>query len=405
MFVLVLISAFIIYFYKRFASHYISSKWIVIFFVLKLLFSFAYQATYKYFYQYPSDSDAYIHDAIEIIDKADPSSLLKIVTATQSDKEVRMLIPNLTKWDKPFNYGLPNDNRAIIRGCVLTGMFIRPPIMVYYWVFSLISGLGILLCFASFRRMGFRIPFILFCLPSVLFWSSAPLKESLAIFFLGVMLFSLTVQGALPRFIFITLSIFGLATSRLFLMLSLMPASALFLFIHRNKITKRKVMILILVFLFLFIGDFLFIEKGLHAYILQKQHDFYNMLHSISGASSEIELIEVDNITSLFMLYSQALLNSLIRPFLWEAHNMAAMLASMENTAILLLLLNYIRESIVKQQRPSPIEISIIFFSVTAVCIAGASTPVLGALSRYRTPVLLLLIPVLSVPLYSKNRE
>lgn len=406
MLVLALISALVIYVYKRFATQYISPRWIAVFFAVKLLCAFAYQATYKYFYEYPSDSDAYIHDAIEIINKADRSYLLlKIVAATQNDDELRTLIPNLSKWDKPFNYGLPNDNRTVIRGCILTGMFIRTPIIVYYLVFSLISGFGILLCFVSFRRIGYNIPFVFFCMPSVLFWSSAPLKESLAIFFLGSVLFSLSLHRVLLQITLIALSILGLATSRLFLMLALLPASASYLFALKNKITKRRIIILIVISLSLLIGDFLFLENGVNAYILQKQHDFYNMLHSISGASSEIQLIEARDVTSLLILYSQALLNSLVRPFIWEAHNAAAVLASIENTAILVLLLNYLREIIVKKRKTSFIEIAIISFSIIALCIAGASIPVLGALSRYRTPVLILLIPVLAIPLNSSKTK
>jgi hypothetical protein len=105
------------------------------------------------------------------------------------------------------------------------------------------------------------------------------------------------------------------------------------------------------------------------------------------NAGSKIQIPILENSMKSFILNTpQALINSFLRPFIWEAHNPLAILAAIENVlviAYITLLIFFFK----KVQLNNWILFSF-SFSTSLLILIGLTTPVLGAIVRYKIPAL-----------------
>jgi len=382
---------------QRIAKQFISIRSILIILLIKLGFSIIFLQFFKQYYQYPSDAESFIADASELSDFFEEKAGLqfKTIIGLQDDNDLKTIRPLLEKWHKPFNYGLPNDNRTVIRICLLGNLFIKAPPLVHYFNFSILSFIGLLAGYSGLRRMQFKAPTLSLLLPSVLFWSAAPLKEAISIFILGLIIFSASTQKkplAAISFIFL---LWALSLNRLFLLLAIIPSGMFFVIYKKDTINTKQLFIAGISGLLMLYIDYTFLPNGISHYILQKQADFYNMLHQISPAGSMVSIPQADSFIGLIVMYTSALINTAFRPFIWEAHNLASFLSGIENLFIAGLVLRALYLYIFKNRKLRKLEVCILLFTLISFLLIGASSPVLGALSRYRTPIVFILIPLL----------
>jgi hypothetical protein len=92
------------------------------------------------------------------------------------------------------------------------------------------------------------------------------------------------------------------------------------------------------------------------------------------------------------LLAPTALVTTLMRPFLFEAHNFTSLLAASEMTALLALLLVAIRRNTFGSVRARIAETPLLLFALTFVVLGGVAlglaTTNFGTLSRYRVPIM-----------------
>ena len=161
-------------------------------------------------------------------------------------------------------------------------------------------------------------------------------------------------------------------------------------------IQKHKVVGWLIVFIFLCGGaSLLHPNFYLHRFleVLITNHDTFIRISEDHG------LIHFHNLhaswASVIVNSPWALFSGLLRPFVWEASGMTALLASLENLVIAILLISAL--SGFKMKSPHRLLLLSTIMYIALLCIFLAlSTPNLGTLSRYRVGFLPFLIFIIS---------
>jgi hypothetical protein len=246
--------------------------------------------------------------------------------------------------------------------------------------------------------------------PSVVFWSSGLIKESIAIavlFFLSAAVVRIWVGDRLPWWEWVLLVVAAWLEWRLkyYYLAVFLPIVAAALITRRLSIAwhiKRKSVKL-------FIWSATFIVPL--AIMSALRPNFYptRILDVIVSANNEFvaisdpgDLIEYRSleptVASLLMNAPRAIVSGIFRPFPWEANTIFKWVIALENVLLLLLVItssdNFVK---VTKSGERLLLFSIILFVIILSAFLALSTPNFGTLSRYRIsflPYLFLLITI-----------
>jgi hypothetical protein len=283
-----------------------------------------------------------------------------------------------------------------------------------YWVsavwFSLISFLASWYLFSVVARlfenawMAAALSFLFF--PSITFWSSGLVKETLAlagIYFIAAVFLKFIHQQKLMWFEWaLALYSFWVAWNLKYYWTALFGAvlvTYLLIFFLSRKFSvfqKNKVISWLIIFVFLCGGASLlhpnfYLNRFLEV-LITNHKDFIKI-------SADEGLIHFYNLhaswTSVILNSPWALFSGLLRPFVWEASGMTAMLASLENLVIAILLISGLSGFRMKNPHKLLLFSTIMYIALLCVFLA-LSTPNLGTLSRYRVGFLPFLIFIIS---------
>jgi len=237
--------------------------------------------------------------------------------------------------------------------------------------------------------------FAVFLVPSVLFWTSGVLKEGLVMFSLGLLLYNLNIvlfkKYSVVRSIVVVLLILLLILSKFYILIATLPGIiALFWYrLSQKHFILKFVAVHIICAVLAFNSHYFYGGINFADIISYKQNDFINYVQSLSDVGSYIELDRLEpDIISLLRNTPQAMYNSFFRPHLLEVHSPVALVSALENMAIsiiiILILLFYDRRGVSSK----PMFMFCVSFWVILFLLSGLTTPVLGALVRYKTPAL-----------------
>jgi hypothetical protein len=269
--------------------------------------------------------------------------------------------------------------------------------------FSILSMFG---PFALYRVMKdvfpySKLPILLatFLVPSVLYWTSGLHKDGLI--FLGLctaiyhVYFGLkTGRFSVLRIASICLGLLLVTVLRNFLIIPTLPA--LFAWVLAAKLKKRPVLVFAIVYL-VFILLF-FNAKYIHPRlnfpedVVQRQEAFLKL-----GGGSAVAVKKLEPTFSSFVLNApQAFALSTIRPYPSDVRHLLSLAAATEINFLLLVFMLFVFWR--KKNGPiTPFLLFCIFFSFSVLMMIGFSVNVLGAIVRYRSVVLsLLVIPVVA---------
>jgi hypothetical protein len=386
-----------------FKSPLFTYKWIAGVFILKFLAGIALYLVYARFYGNRMSGDIFKYfDDGNIIYSAlrqNPADYFRMLSGIGSDSPHLMQYYDTCHfWIKEFNYGLVNDNRIVIRFNALVRLISMGNIHIHTLIMSFLSFTGLWFIFklfeSDFKDKKWGLLLAVFFFPSVLFWTSGLLKEGILIFAFGMLLYFWnhlfeTNKRAKPL-LFIALSIFILIFSKFYVLLAAAPGLLLLLVAHKRK--NRKVIIHfiwvhILVFLLFWFSEPIF-GFNLPEILADKQNDFINFVNSLNQAGSKIAM---DKLDSSFWSFAKAaplaFFTTLCRPSIFEMHNLTSAMAAFENLIIVLLIIFTVfyfnRKHISNPKLWFSISFAVILFT-----LSGLSTPILGALVRYKAPAL-----------------
>jgi hypothetical protein len=130
---------------------------------------------------------------------------------------------------------------------------------------------------------------------------------------------------------------------------------------------------------------YFFPEYNIFSLLVGKQHDFIGLaLHEQAG--SFIKPFELRaNFASFAVFAPLALINTLFRPFFGDISSPLLILPMLENCVLILMIILAIVFPL-KGRKNNRIIYFCFFFSLLLFILLGLTTPVLGALVRYRIP-------------------
>lgn len=240
---------------------------------------------------------------------------------------------------------------------------------------------------------------ISFFIPSTLFWSSGLLKEGIVLFSIGYILYGLYLARERVRsgWIFFAIAAGLLYYIKFYLLATILPAALIFVF-YKNAKVHHFLFAPFLLFLLLLALGYVFPSFQVFSLIELKQTAFKE-LAMLQQAGSSLYLPDLKQISDYLITLPYALYHTFILPFPIFSGGPLVLFSGIENLLFwLLVLLAFIFPKRLKEAEKRLIYFSIIF-TCSVFLLIGYTVPVLGAIVRYKSPLLpfLYLIPFLFI--------
>ena len=272
-----------------------------------------------------------------------------------------------------------------------------------YWItcsyFSLVSFWSAFLFFQKVAitfpgsKLAAAIAFLFF--PSIVFWSSGIIKESVAL--AGLFLLSRVSLTLLTNskpfwweWMLALVSAIVVWNLKYYWMAVFVPIAVTTLLIHfitqgKELQTGIKILIWIIAFLLFCFGVTLVHPNFYLENFLQVLVENYNQFIRISPQGSVIYYQLEPSWWSVFLNSPLALVSGLFRPFIWEANNFLQMIVAIENLFVFILFTTtFIRFRSIGQSPHRLLIFSVVVYIVILCVFLALSTPNLGTLARYK---------------------
>ena len=262
--------------------------------------------------------------------------------------------------------------------------------------------------YLRFKEYHKSLAIALLFVPSVFFWGSGILKDTITLMALGWATYSVS-QILLKRGNLIGNVILGIFACyliyviKIYILICFIPAVIIWIYIENIKRISSKVVKAIVAPILLFItvfGGYWSVNKVVED---NSQYSIDNIAKTAQitaydiaywtgrGAGSTYSLGELDgSFESMIKLLPQAVNVALFRPYFWEVKNPFMLMAAIESFLILILTLIVLYKTrIIKIIKISPpIIIFCLIFSLTFAFAVGVSTFNFGTLMRYKIPLM-----------------
>ncbi len=393
--------------WKFFETETISRKHFAFFFLLKVAAGICLTLIYTFYYTDPTKADIYRYfNDSKIISQVlfqNARCWLKIMSGFGAyDKDAFSYLVH-TQYFSHTSADAATDNTFIIRLNVLLNYLSLSNIFINTLFFNFFCFIGLTGLFKSLLKYFRTTPHLLcipiYLLPSVVFWSSGLLKESLLFTCLGLGIYLLTsFNKILPRIVslaFILLLLF----IKPVVFLCLITAGGIYLtlqlfLIEETSFSKRRTGAVVICFWLIAVYVLAFKSSSLCEKIIDKRNEFTSLaLQENTGSLIDTQILS-SNCSSLISVLPSAFVNSILRPFIWEKNNAFKFLFAFEDFAFLVLLL-YLLIRYFKLPEKEKLLPAVFFltFSLLNYLIIGLTVPVTGAIVHYRviaSPFLLL---------------
>lgn len=242
-------------------------------------------------------------------------------------------------------------------------------------------------------------------LPSVCYWSSGFLKDSLCLGAIGFLLYGLLNIFILRKeqlfsFIWVLISCYILYTTKVYILLALIPGIGFWLFGELSSGIKSialkrfitAVTLLIAAFAAFYFVNYLTSETALSKFsvdnILETSDYSRKIFERRGDEGSSFQL----NTTNPALLFLNGMVATFFRPFPWEINSFIVLFSALESFIFLSLLvyLFYNKGFIapIKKIFDTPILVLSFSFAIIFAVSIGISTTNFGSLSRYKIPCL-----------------
>ncbi len=419
-----------IYYSKFYQSAILPKNIVASIFILKFIGGVIVYIVYTKYYGGRSTSDIfkYFDDGNIIYSSLwqNPVDYFRMVTGIGGDA------PHLIKyydtcgsWIKNFNYGLFNDNRTVIRFNAVARLFSLGNIHIHTLFMSFISFTGLWGIYKLFEhkllkanypanniykpttsnsadyntKNGFTIqkwllPIVVFFFPSVYFWTSGILKEGILMFAFGMLLYHFFQLLESPQktkhIIWIGIAAPLLLISKFYILVAALPGLLFVLIIRywgKKHFTFKLISVLLLFFVLSWFSKPI-IGVSFPDILANKQNDFVTYTDSLNYVGSKIEIPMLKpNLKSILINSPSAFFRTLFRPSVFEISNLMSFMAAFENLIIALLLIVMALLFTTKNIKNEWLWFCVLFV-VILFTLSGLTTPVLGALVRYKAPAL-----------------
>ncbi len=386
----------------------LSSKAIGALFLLKVLAGTAMWAVYTYIYPDRATADIfkYFDDGLVMFSALPhaPGDYLRMVFAVGNDTPHfdNTYYLHMNNWYRKFETGHYNDAHTMIRYNAVMHVFSFGQYHVHTVFVCMLSTLGSVAFYKAFvnhfrgHERGLFMAVLL--LPSVIFWSSGVLKENLLMIGLGAVLWGALAPRQHGRTVWhwsvLALGVGLLSLVKSYVLLSMLPGLVAWWWARNNP---NGVVIKFLIVHGAMIGAALamgHLSRSLDIVELLaiQQRDFTGMVREVApGSLIQIPPLE-PTLWSLAINAPHALYVTYLAPLMgWHLGPMA-LAAAAENLALLIAMALLLFRTQHLRAPDLPLLLFFLSFLLTLGLIIGWTTPVLGAVVRYRMPLLSFLL-------------
>lgn len=400
------VGAFIIYLYKSFFKDK-DLDYVMPGYFMKIIGGLVFALIYVFYYRGQGDTIEYFHGSCQLADFFwdDPGFYWKLIS---SNCETAQKL--LQQRHEFIRFSLSEEEWFMLKiVSPLSVMGLKSYLGVTYFM-SFISFLGSykmyqLMVDITEKKYKFAIFVINFLVPSVLFWGSGLLKDTITLSsFSFVVFFSYKILiKREPKPIYIVLIIlfaFIIFNLKAYILICFLTWVLLTVYLGFMKgSTNPIIKFLVLPYLIVFIGGigYFGIQFLLASSEDYKQDEIYKKIegfqsyHTTLGGSSyslgETEFTEV----GLLKKFPAAVNVSLFRPYPWEAKTALVLINSLESMFLLLYtIMVFFRHkwSYFKNLRGNPFLIGAMFYCLIFSFFIGITSYNFGALSRFKIPII-----------------
>jgi hypothetical protein len=377
----------------------LSSRGLSVLFGIKLVFSISIVLVYTYYYTDRSYADIYKYfdDGNTIYSSigAHPKASLKIITGIgfdRSDPEIKEVLANTHHYDKKDDSFLESNHRQIIRINTVLRFFSDGSIYIHSLFFCFLSFIGLVALYRTlilfFEKGTGQILIIpVFLIPSVLFWSSGLLKETLVIFFLG-MLFFTSVKLFAMKNIFVNMLLSLLCMRFLYMAKPFIALSFLIsfyimgTFYFKGYLRVVSVLVATLAVTWFLYAHNTFICEIMSS-LISKRNEFVALGLKMKAGSLVDEQVYKCSCLAPLKLVPMGIYNMFMQPFLWS-HGLFEKLFGFEN--LIVLLLTIMTAFVFQKPKGTKLQLAVFcfVFFVLNYTLIGITVPIIGALVRYK---------------------
>lgn len=390
---------------RFFAAPGLPRRWIGALFLLKIAAGTALWYVYTYVHTDRATADIYKYfDDGNILFSAlpeHPGDYLRMLAGIGNDQPQfdTHYYRVMNNWYRQYEGNLYNDAHTMIRFNALVRLFSFGHYHVHTVFICFFCTIGLT---ALYRAFAPRVPghehtwaLALFVLPSTLFWSSGVLKEGLLLFALGLFLLAATDllrHGARAwNLLLLPCCAVLLFFLKFYVVLSVIPALCAYAWSERAGGRRALLKFLAVYALFLVAGlnsEYLYKDFRVLEVMWVKQRDFIGMAtEARSGSFVQPPPLE-PNALSFLGQAPHALYMTFLSPFAAWRNGALGLMSAVENALLLA-----VPVLAFHWRRPWPaVDKPLLFFCLgfclVLALVIGWTTPVIGALVRYRVPLL-----------------
>lgn len=305
----------------------------------------------------------------------------------------------MNNWYRAYEGNLYNDAHTLIRFNAFVRLFSFGVYHVHTVFACFFGTIGLVALYKAF------IPWLaghargltaaLFLLPSVLFWASGPIKETLLFFGLGLFLMNAfrALEGRLGLggwgvLLLCTLLLFVL---KFYVLLSMVPALFALGWCRRTGGRRPWMKFAAVYAAFLLAGlnsALLYPGFDMLEVLWVKQRDFIGMARAVSSGSL-VEVTPLEPTVGSFLRQApHALYMTFLSPLTMVRNGALGLMSAAENVLLVALVVLAFRY----RRRWADVDVPLLLFSLGYCLLLGLvigwTTPVIGALVRYRVPLL-----------------
>ena len=370
--------------------------------------------TKYYTERYTADIFKYYDDSLVLYDAffSNPVDFFKIILALDFDKEYFLInyFTDMNHWDTSYKNSLMNESRLIIKINAVLNIIGFKSYIFNMVTFVFIGFLGKFLIIKSIiLKFNLNYPKVFFwsltLIPTIALWSSGILKEPLIILSFGL-IFHIISSDKITSWLNVLLLILSIGIIfkvKFYVFICFFPALISFVISNSFKLKPIRVISFTSLILFIFLALLSNIEGSYNPLniLANKQNDFIR-LAEIFDAGSSFKMLPIQpDLLSLIKYIPHGIINGFIRPFPTDIHKLIHVFPLIENL-IIYVIMGVLIYKLISLKVKLRIEIqNIIFNSIFFVTIlfitTGISTPVIGALVRYKVPGLIFIIITLNL--------
>lgn len=382
----------------------ISFSWLLGLFLLKVVAGVLLSWVYTNYYPDRTTADVFRYfDDGRVMYEAlfeHPSEYFRMLFAVENDNAYfsENYYTQMNSWIRPYETNIYNDSHTLVRFNAIIHLFSFGYFQVHTVFMCFLSLVGLTALYRAFSPwfpgQRFWLTLAIFGAPSVIFWGSGVLKEGLLFFAFGMLVFQAfrLMQGfRWGALVLAMLSASLLLILKFYILMALIPGLIAYGFLQWRRL-KQPIFAYAGVCLIV-IGIVLLFNASFPAYdifqlLARKQVDFFGHASLTDSGSLLPASPLLPSLWGLIQNAPEAFGYVLLRPFPWEAGS-ALMWANVLENLLMLAIAVYATIFIRKLDRDQQgLLLFLASFVVILFLLVGWTTPVMGAIVRYKVPAL-----------------